>query len=112
MLRNLWLASLLLVGTAFSVQAQADYWFKVNDASQIQYLIGGPQIYLRNLSSFDASVQGSVPGGFYNYWIDLSTDGGKANWATLLSKMEAREPIWIYIISQTANGAVLIAWFG
>jgi hypothetical protein len=100
------------VGTAFSLQARADYWFKVTDASQIQFLIGNPQIYLRNLNTFDSTVVGgSAPWG-YHYWIDLSTDGGKANWATLLTKMEAHEPIWVYIGSQTADGGVNIGWFG
>jgi hypothetical protein len=112
MLRNIFMVGCLLLGVGFSLEARADYWFKINDASQIQFLIGNPQIYLRNLNSFDASVQGTVPWTDYNYWIDLSTDAGKACWATLLVKMEAREPIWLYITSQTANGAVTIAWFG
>jgi hypothetical protein len=112
MLRTIWMSVFMLIGMVFSLDARADYWFKVNDASQIQYLIGQTQIYLRNLNSFDASVQGTAPWSDYNYWIDLSTDVGKACWATLLAKMEAREPIWIYITSQTANGAVTIAWFG
>jgi len=111
MFRNSLMASVLLIGTAFSLDARADYWFKVSDASQIQYLIsgsGGNQVILRNLNSFDSTVLGCC----YNYWIDLTSDGGKAMWATLLAKMEAREPIWVYVTSQTVGGPVLIAWFG
>ncbi len=108
MLRIMIAAVTLVVGAAFSLPARADYWFKVNDASQIQYLIGSPQIYLRNLNAFDSSVLGCC----YNYWIDVSTDGGKAQWATLLAKIEARESIWIYVSSQTVAGSVLVAWFG
>jgi hypothetical protein len=107
-----WMAASVVLGAAFSLDARADYWFRVSDASQIQYLVTNPQIYLRNLNTFDASVQGTAPWTDYNYWIDVSTDGGKACWATLLAKMEAKEPIWIYITSQTANGAVTIGWFG
>jgi hypothetical protein len=109
MLRNLILVSLLLVGTTFSFQARADYWFRVSDASLIQYQIAPPsQVLLRNLNSFDSTVLGCC----YNYWIDLSTDAGRAMWATLLTKMEAREPIWVWVTSQTAGGAVMIVWFG
>jgi hypothetical protein len=108
MLRNLWVAGVLLVGTAFSLQARADYWFRVSDASQIQYLIENTQVMLRNLNSFDSTVLGCC----YNYWIDVTTEGGKAMWATLLTKMEAKEPIWVYVQSQTAVGPVMIAWFG
>jgi hypothetical protein len=109
MFRSILAASVLLIGTAFSLQARADYWFKVGDASQMQYLIdAGTRVYLRNLSTFDSTVLGCC----YNYWIDLSTDGGKAEWATLLAKMESKEPIWVYVTSQTVAGAVMIAWFG
>lgn len=65
-----WMGAFLVLGTVFSLDARADYWFKVNDASQIQFLIGNPQIYLRNLNSFDSSVQGTAPWTDYNYWID------------------------------------------
>jgi hypothetical protein len=53
-----YIAVALVMGAAFSLDARADYWFKINDASQIQYLIGGPQIYLRNLNVFDDTVLG------------------------------------------------------
>ena|ERR1700730_12904873 len=103
MIRNLLVASMLLIGTAFSLQARADYWFRVSDASQIQYLIdSGQRVYLRNLNTFDTTVLGCC----YNYWIDLSTEGGKAQFATLLAKIETREHIWIYLLSQTVPGAV------
>ena len=103
-----WMAAFLLIGAAFSLDARADYWFKVNDASQIQYFISGPQIYLRNLNSFDSTVLGCC----YNYWVDISTDPGKAAWATLLAKMQTQQPIWIYVASQTVAGSVTVAWFG
>jgi hypothetical protein len=103
-----WMGALLVLSAAFSIDARADYWFKVNDASQIQYLVGSPQIYLRNLNTFDSTVLGCC----YNYWIDVSTDAGKASWATLLAKMMTQQPIWIYISSQTVAGSVTVAWFG
>ena len=103
-----WMGGLLIFGAAFCLEARADYWFKVNDASQIQYMVGSPQIYLRNLNTFDSTVLGCC----YNYWIDVSTDAGKAAWATLLAKVQTQQPIWIYIASQTVAGSVTVAWFG
>jgi len=103
-----WMGAFLVLGAAFSLDARADYWFKVNDASQIQYFVNSSQIYLRNLNTFDSSVLGCC----FNYWIDISTDSGKAIWATLLAKMQAQQPIWIYITSQTVAGSVTVAWFG
>jgi len=102
------MVAFLVLGAAVSVDARADYWFKVTDASQIQYLTGSPQIYLRNLNTFDSTVLGCC----YNYWIDISTDAGKAAWATLLAKMQTQQPIWIYLASQTVAGSVTVAWFG
>jgi len=91
----------ILASTA--APAEATYWFKVNDASQIQYQIGPPdRIFLRNLSQFDGTVLGCC----YNYWIDLSTAAGKAQWATLLAKMQAKESIWIFVMSQTQVGTI------
>jgi hypothetical protein len=103
-----WMGAFLVLGAAFSLDARADYWFKVNDASQIQFMVGSPQIYLRNLNAFDSSVLGCC----YNYWIDVSTDAGKAAWATLLAKIQAQQPVWLYIASQTVAGSVTVAWFG
>jgi hypothetical protein len=102
-----WMLAFLVLGAAFSLDARADYWFKVNDASQIQYMVGSPQIYLRNLNAFDSTVLGCC----YNYRIDVSTDAGKAAWATLLAKMQTQQPIWIYIASQTVAGSATVAWF-
>jgi len=41
-LRTTWMSVFVLIGIAFNLEARADYWFKINDASQIQYLIGSP----------------------------------------------------------------------
>jgi len=112
MLRNLCVASVLLVGTAISLPARADYWFRVADASQIQYLTdGGTRIYLRNLNSFDATVLGCC----YNYWIDVSTEAGRAAWVTVLAKIEAKEHKWLYLVgssSQTVVSSVIVGDFG
>jgi len=111
MLRNIVAVAVLLIGTAFSLQARASYWFKVSDASQIQYIIANgttEQIFLRNLSQFDATVLPCC----YNYWIDLSTDAGRANWSLLLAKIQAGQSIWVFVPNQPATGAVYFGDLG
>jgi hypothetical protein len=109
MLRILPMSVLLLAGVAFSLQARADYWFKISDASQLQSIITNDQrVYLRNLSQFDGTVLGCC----YNYWIDLTNDAGRTQWATFLAKIEAKESIWVFVPSQTQSGAVYLGDLG
>ena len=111
-LRQITLLWILVIGTTLSFQSHADHWIRVTDASQIQYLTdGGTKIYLRNLNSFDDTVLGCC----FNYWIDVSTDAGKAAWSTILSKMEVHEHIWLYLVgtsSQTVASIVIVGDFG
>jgi len=96
---------LLLGGLSLSAPALADYWFHVPDTSQLKYVAGNDsKIYLRNLSQFDSTVLGCC----YNYWIDVSTPGGQAIWATLLTKIQSAQGIWIFVSSQTAQGPVYL----
>jgi hypothetical protein len=112
MFRKIVALGILVICATFSRQSRADYWIRVADATQIQFLTdGGMRIYLRNLNSFDASVLGCC----FNYWIDLSSDAGKAAWATILSKMQGKEHIWLYLVgasSQTIASIVIVGDFG
>ena len=88
-----------LTSIGVSVPALADYWFHVPDASQLKYTIGADsKVYLRNLNQFDSAVLGCC----FNYWIDLTAVSGPATWATLLTKIEAQQGIWIFVGSPTA----------
>src|ERR1700726_2900436 len=88
-----------LTGIGVSVPALADYWFYVPDASQLKYTLGADsKVYLRNLSQFDSAVLGCC----FNYWIDLTAVSGPATWATLLTKMQTQQGIWIFVGSPTA----------
>ena len=88
-----------LTGIGASVPALADYWFYVPDASQLKYTIGADsKVYLRNLSQFDSAVLGCC----FNYWIDLAAVSGPATWATVLTKIETQQGIWIFVGSPTA----------
>ena len=74
----------------------------INDASQLKYHMGptGARVYLRNLNDFNSSVLGCC----FNYWIDTSTDLGKAMWSTLLSKILTSGYINIGVDSATQQG--------
>jgi hypothetical protein len=81
MLRNIVVAAILLIDTAFSLQARA-VWIYIPDASQVYYQTrGNGRIYFRNFDSFDANAMGCC----YNYWIDPSTTEGKSIYALFLS---------------------------
>ena len=105
MFRSLWMNLALLSGLALSAPAFADYWFQVPDSSQLKYVVGNDsKVYLRNLNQFDSTVLGCC----YNYWIDLSTAAGRAQWATLLAKIQSGQEVWIFVTSQTAQGTVYL----
>lgn len=92
-MRRYFLSFCCLLGVAANLPAHADYWLRVSDASQLQYLIGPTKIWFRNLSQFDNMVAGCC----YNYFMDLTTPGGQAGWTTILAKIQSNSPIWIYI---------------
>lgn len=84
----------------------AVHYFRIADASQIQWLMqpdsGAARVYLRNLNQFDSSVLGCC----YNYYIDLETTGGRAAWAALLSNAAQGKSIWVSVASQTQAGVI------
>jgi hypothetical protein len=106
-----WMGAFLALGTGFSLDAHADYWFRVSDTSQIQYLVGSPQICLRNLNTLRQHCLGLLLQLLDRHFIK-PTSGGKAAWATLLARMVSQQPVCIYISSQIAPGAATVTWFG
>ena len=72
----------------------------VNDASQVQYVANPDgKIYFRNLNQFDPTWAGCC----YAFWIDVSTDGGRAQYAAFLSAFFTRQKIMFY--GDSAGGA-------
>ncbi|WP_157032973.1 hypothetical protein [Sphingomonas changbaiensis] len=53
----------------------------VPNAAQIQWAVFGSNVFFRNLNDFDSSWLGCC----YNYWLDLTTDGGRAMFAAFLT---------------------------
>ena len=71
-------------------------------ASRLKYVVGSDsKVYLRNLNKFDSTV----PSCCYNYWIDLTTPAGQAQWATLLVKIEEQRGEWIFCVEPDCYGS-------
>jgi hypothetical protein len=82
--------------------ALANDTLTVPDASQIKWGLTGNRAYLRNLNDFDSSWIGCC----YNYWIDLSTEGGRGMFSAFLTARASRSPIMLNVPSKT-TGSVL-----
>lgn len=48
----------------------------LKNPSNLKFVIDSNRMYIRNLENFDATWLGYR----YNYWIDISTDNGKAQY--------------------------------
>jgi len=76
----------------------------ISNASNIKFAATNDQkVYLRNLDQYDNSWLGCC--NFY--WIDISTDWGKAQYANLLSAKYSGSRLGLYINSKTSGGAFL-----
>ena len=91
------------LGLSFLPRAVASHWFRVPDASQLRWLLDSSEhVYLRNLNSFDSTVLGCC----YNYYLDLTTNLGRQQWASLQVRMANGSSVWISVNSQTQSGAI------
>lgn len=76
-----------------------------NDASQVQFTVNasGPPtyVYFRNFDSFGAGWLGCCG----PYFIDISTEGGKAQFYTFLAAYLSKQKIVIYV--EKNGGAIL-----
>jgi hypothetical protein len=88
-----------IVGNANASQA-----IVINDASTIKYGIQDNKVWLRNLSDFDSSWLPCC----YNYYFDLSTDGGKAMFSTFLSYALSGKKVVFYKADPSTAGAITI----
>lgn len=71
----------------------------IDDASQLAFESdSNGKVYLRNLNQFDSAWSGCC----FNYWLDTTTDAGKAQYSYLLSAFFNRQKITFY--GDTAGG--------
>jgi len=100
--------TLLAAGLALAVgcgsPAHADDGVSISDAGSLKWVVSGSRVYLRNLSDYDSSWQGCC----YNYYIDITTDEGKAMFSALLTSYAAHLPIIIYVANKATTGAVTL----
>lgn len=76
----------------------------VTDASRIQFAIGpGNAVYLRNLNELDSTWLGCCQ----SYYIDTSTDIGKAQFSDFLSAVMSHSRISFFLTSKTVGGAFI-----
>jgi hypothetical protein len=96
----------IAIGALHSTVSRAGtVYFTVPDASQIYYLSADDRVYLRNLTSF---ASGPV-GGIATYWIDLSSQTGKALFAILLASAGRSSPMMLG--APDSGGAVTIGGY-
>lgn len=74
----------------------------ISDPTGIQYAVQDGKVYLRNLNSYDSTWLPCC----YNYWIDLSTDNGKAQFSALLAHKLSGKKLSIWKTDPTTAGAL------
>jgi len=85
-----------------SVHASAVEYAYLPDASKLTWQMQGSKVFLRNLNEFKSSFLPCC----YNFYIDTTTPTGKAQWATLLTKITAGQPIYIGVDDPAQIGPV------
>ena len=93
---------LALALLAFAESAIATDQVFVEDASTLHWQIYNNKAWLRNLDQYDATFLGCC----YNFWIDLTTDEGRAMWSTLLAAIHASDSIYLHVPSKTTASQV------
>ncbi len=92
-----YLIGLLLISCS-SISVASDYLL-IPDMSQLKFQISGTKVYLRNLNQFDESWADCC----YSYYVDLTTDDGRATWSTMLAKMTVGGRYYIGVNSKSST---------
>jgi len=93
---NLKTLILFLSAILVSPLAVASDYVLVPDMSQLQYQIFQNRVNIRNMNQFGTSWQGCCD----KYYIDLTTEEGKAIWATMLAKMMSSQSLYIGVVNK------------
>jgi len=73
----------------------------IPDAANVKYAVGDGKAYFRNLDEFNPAFSGCC----FDYWLDLSTDTGRAMFATFLSKQISGQPVVLFKLAPS-DGAI------
>ena len=82
--------------------AQAAQEITIADPSTISYAVQNGMVYLRNLSTYDSTWLPCC----YNYWIDLSTPNGQAQFAAFLAHKLSGKKLSLWKSDPTTAGAL------
>lgn len=97
-------ACLLALGLfALNEPAIASDQVYISDASTLKWQISSQKAWLRNLHEYDATFLGCC----YNFWIDLTTDEGKAMWSAILAAVHASDSIYLHAVSKTTASEIV-----
>jgi hypothetical protein len=87
------MAIAILLSLSFASRpVMAGAYVVINDPTGIQYAVQDNKVYLRNMNVYDSAWLPCC----YNYWIDLSTDNGKAQFSALLAHKLSGKKLNIY----------------
>lgn len=100
LLRTVSIASALTVAAT----ACADDGVSIADARNITWQIAGDRVYVRNLSSFDSTFLPCC----YNYYIDISSETGRAMFAAFLTSYSGGWRLTVYVSNKAISGPVTL----
>lgn len=81
----------------------------VADASMIKYVVdSGGLVYLRNLNEVDPTWAGCCN----NFWMDVRTDAGRAQFSAFLTARACRQRLAIYAASKSGSQAQALLHVG
>ncbi|AZZ98832.1 hypothetical protein [Pseudoalteromonas sp. R3] len=87
--------------SSFPLSGLASDWVTINDMSKLKYQIKDNKVWFRNVNEFDNSWIGCC----YAYYLDLSTDEGKAAWSAMLTNIAMGSSYNIAVTDKTVNGS-------
>jgi hypothetical protein len=100
-------AALSLCVLAMSSAAHAADALVVPDASVLKYVVNNDgKVYLRNLNEVDPTWAGCC----YNFWMDITTDVGRAQFSAFLTARTSRARLVFFVASKA--GPVAFAHVG
>lgn len=96
------LAGIALALACLPSASQAVDYVLVPNMSTLKWQEASNRVYLRNLNDYDATFLGCC----YSFWVDITTDEGKAQWSAMLTRMATGGRLYIGVTSKTTSSVV------
>lgn len=94
---------LIFLGLAIASNSYATDWTTISNMSQLKYQIYNEKVWIRNMNEFDSSWLGCC----YAYYIDITTNEGKALWSTMLAKIAMAGKFNVGVADKTVEGSLI-----